>query len=67
MQTFFQLPLELMQLSDDEFWDRIDQLDSLAEHNELHEGGFSVTVSSGDKQVTIPFIRFKRTLPSKAS
>ena len=67
MQTFFQLPLELMQLSDDEFWDRIDQLDSLAEHNELNEGGFAITVNSGEKQVTIPFIRFKRTLPLKSS
>ncbi|MEP7166899.1 MAG: hypothetical protein ABI758_02895 [Candidatus Woesebacteria bacterium] len=67
MQTFFQLPLELIQLTDDEFWDRIDQLDSLAEHNELNEGGFAITLNSGDKQVNIPFIRFKKTVPSKAS
>lgn len=67
MQTFFQLPLELMQLSDDEFWSNINQLDELTDQIDVSAGGFAVTLSNGDKQVKIPFIRFKKTLPSDES
>ena len=67
MQTVFAVPVDLKKLSDDEFWSRMDQLDEIAEANDLHEGGFAVTLHNGDKQVAIPFIRFKRTFPQDAS
>lgn len=67
MHTFFQLPLELMQLPDSEFWAQVDQLDELSEQISVNDGGFAVTLHSGDKQEMIPFIRFKKTVPTKAS
>lgn len=67
MQTLFQLPTELVALSDDEFWQRVEQIDELSAQLETNTGAFAITMSTGDKQTTIPFIRFKPTFPSSKS
>ncbi len=67
MYKVFQLPLELRQLSDDEFWQKVNQVDELSEEFEGTSSGFAISIASGDKDLDIPFIRFKKTFPSKES
>lgn len=65
--TSFKLPLELQHLSDEEFWESLDQMDSLSEEIDAMSGGLALTVYMEHKEVNIPFIRFKKNLPTKAS
>lgn len=67
MYKVFQLPLELRQLTDDEFWQRVNQLDELSEQFEDTSGGFAVSISTGEKDLDIPYIRFKKTFPNRSS
>ncbi len=65
--TSFKLPLELKHLSDEEFWDRLDEMDALSEDIDQHFGGLALTMYMEHKEVNIPFVRFKKNLPSIAS
>ncbi|HSW89867.1 MAG TPA: hypothetical protein VLH19_03260 [Patescibacteria group bacterium] len=63
LQNAFQLPIELSNLSDDEFWEHVEQLDAMAERAELGLSAFSLTIASEQKKLKIPYIRFARNFP----
>ncbi len=67
MQSYFQLPLELLNLPDKEFWENVSNLDEMGEHIAVSDGGFAISYSDGNTQVKIPFIRFKKNIPSSQS
>ena len=57
--------LHSMKMSDDEFWKQMEELDEISET--LPDfGGFSIkaTLATG-KQVNVPFVRFRKTLPDQ--
>ncbi|PWU24261.1 hypothetical protein C5B42_00190 [Candidatus Cerribacteria bacterium 'Amazon FNV 2010 28 9'] len=60
------LTYEVGKLSDDEFWDRMIAVDEVAEETQL-VGGYAVNVKAGSKTINIPFVRFSKTFPEKAS
>ncbi len=67
MHKVFQMPLELRQLPDEEFWQKINQIDELSEQFDQTANGFAISISTGEKELDIPFIRFKRTFRWKPS
>lgn len=67
MHKVFQMPLELRQLTDEEFWQKVNQIDELCEEFEHTSWGFSLAINSSETEMDIPFIRFKKTFPSKTS
>lgn len=65
--TSFKLPLELKHLTDEEFWDRLDEMDALSEDIDQRFGGLALTMYTEHKEVNIPFVRFKKNLPTSVS
>lgn len=54
-------------MNDDEFWSQLRELDELQE--EIPDfGGFAITAKTPTgKEISVPFIRFRKTIPQKKS
>jgi hypothetical protein len=59
---------QTMKMTDEEFWQHIEQLDNLSENIANESGGFSLKIQTGTgKTYSVPFVRFSKTIPEKGS
>lgn len=59
---------QTIKMSDDEFWQHMRQLDEISLSSAAEMGGFSVKIQTGKgKVINVPYVRFARTMPEKAS
>ncbi len=58
---------QYLKMSDNEFWDQMQELDEIA--GQLPDfGGFSIKAKlSSGKEVSVPFVRFRKTISGKQS
>jgi hypothetical protein len=60
--------LHTMKMNDDEFWAHMHHLEDLCESLPPEFGGFAIKIQMGSgKTMNVPFVRFRKPLPEKAS
>lgn len=67
MYKVFQMPVNHAELTDAEFWRRVDQIEELSSSFEQGIGGFALSIKTQDSEMDIPYIRFAPMYPQKSS